>query len=283
MGTDVDRIANVPHAPELYAYASVLEPLPTWANVTPAIRQQYAALGFLSVAHAFTPDEVAAVNAWLFDVVREGPPDGVELQYEYAAADRLDQADAEARLDMVRKLMRFADTDPRPAAMAFHPQVLKVVGELLGAEPELFQDMALLKPPGLGREKPWHQDHAYFNLPQGTSVVGVWIALDDATPENGCMHFLPGRHCAGPLPHYNRRDWQICDTDILGDDTIMAAPLPAGGCLIFDGMTPHGTPANRSTARRRAVQFHYVPLGTPRITTEERLRLFGSEGGDATC
>jgi ectoine hydroxylase-related dioxygenase (phytanoyl-CoA dioxygenase family) len=64
-------------------------------------------------------------------------------------------------------------------------------------------------------ETPWHQDHAYFNLPEGTPVVGVWIALDDATPENGCMHFIPGGHREGPIAHFNRRDWQICDEEIL--------------------------------------------------------------------
>ena len=56
--------------------------------------------------------------------------------------------------------------------------------------------MALLKPPR-GREKPWHQDHAYFNLPLDTPIVGVWIALDEATPENGCMHVIPGSHREG--------------------------------------------------------------------------------------
>ena len=53
-----------------------------------------------------------------------------------------------------------------------------VVRRIIGEEPMLFQDMALLKPPRVGREKPWHQDHAYFDLELRTRVVGVWIALD---------------------------------------------------------------------------------------------------------
>ncbi|RYG34113.1 phytanoyl-CoA dioxygenase family protein, partial [bacterium] len=151
-----------------------------------------------------------------------------------------------------------------------------------GAEPEMFQEMALMKPPGIGREKPWHQDHAYFDLPEGTPVVGVWISLDEATVENGCMIFQPGGHRKGARPHFNVRDWQLCDSDALGAEHRVAAPLPRGGALIFDGLTPHGTAQNKSGSRRRAIQYHYVPAGTPRVK-DERLKIFGAEGFGATC
>ena len=79
--------------------------------------------------------------------------------------------------------------------------------------------MALLKPPGIGREKPWHQDHAYFNVAASQRIVGVWIALDAATPDNGCMYVLRGKHrdTASPnaYPHFAVRDYQICDTTVL--------------------------------------------------------------------
>jgi hypothetical protein len=134
----------------------------------------------------------------------------------------------------------------------------KLIGD---KEPEMFQDMALVKPPRLGREKPWHQDHAYFDYPLGMPVLGVWIALDAATIENGCMQLLPGRHREGPITHFQRRDWQICDNVIMGTKSV-AAPLPPGGLLLFDGLLPHGTPHNSSANRRRALQFHYAPAGS---------------------
>jgi hypothetical protein len=102
----------------------------------------------------------------------------------------------------------------------------------------MFQDMALLKPPMLGREKPWHQDHAYFDYPLGTPIVGVWIALDEATVENGCMQFLPGQH-RDPIIHFQRRDWQICDSTILGRESV-AAPLKPGGILAVCGPNAMG-------------------------------------------
>ena len=108
--------------------------------------------------------------------------------------------------------------------------------------PVLFQDMALLKPPG-GREKPWHQDCAYFNYPLGTTIIGVWIALDHADANNGCLHILPGTHREGPVNHFKRRDWQICDTDVQTERDVVV-PLAPGGCLLWHGMTHHGSPTN---------------------------------------
>jgi len=157
-----------------------------------------------------------------------------------------------------------------------------VVSRLFGErEPLMFQDMALLKPPRIGREKPWHQDHAYFDYPLDTPIVGVWIALDEATVENGCMQLLPGRH-REPLTHFQRRDWQLCDTAVLGTESV-AAPLPSGGLLLFDGKLPHGTPHNTSPRRRRALQYHYRPEDAQNCPTEVRLEAFGSEGKDVTC
>ena len=161
----------------------------------------------------------------------------------------------------------------------FTPALEQFLG---GAKAEMFQDMALIKPPRLGREKPWHQDKAYFEYPLGTPVVGTWIALDEATVANGCMQILPGRHREGPIPHFQRRDWQICDNVILGTKSV-AVPLQPGGMLFFDGMLPHGTPHNSSPKRRRALQFHYLPAGTKKCTPEERLKAFGGEGKNVTC
>ena len=148
--------------------------------------------------------------------------------------------------------------------------------------PVLFQDMGLIKHPHIGREKPWHQDCAYFNYPVGTTVVGVWIAIDAATEENGCLHIIPGSHREGPIPHFRRRDWQICDTDVAVPRNV-TVPLGPGGCLFWHGMTHHGSPTNRSAHRRRALQYHYRPESTVEMTTKERLAIFGGDELGVTC
>lgn len=250
-------------------------------QLSDADAEQFADLGYLAVRQVLAPAEVAEVLGGLAQVL-VAPGESV-VEYEAWAADRVESASGDERMDLIRKFMSFIQEDHRLTALARHPSILAVVRRLCGSEDvTMMQDMALLKPPGGGREKPWHQDNAYFTLEPGTPIVGVWIALDEATADNGCMHVMPGTHREGPVVHFKRRDWQVCDDDVdRSRDTMI--PLPPGGALFFHGLLQHGTPANRTTRRRRAVQLHYVPAGTPNIPDQRRLDIFGSEGKGVTC
>jgi hypothetical protein len=242
--------------------------------------------GYLAVRQAFDATEMRDALAGLLAVIAGAGADrfpGLDLQFEARVRERIDTIPPDQRQDHVRKLMRFVRHDPRLAAMAQQPSLTAVVRQIVGeADLVMFQDMALLKPPGGGREKPWHQDKAFFSIRTTSPVVGVWIALDPATPENGCMHVIPGSHREGPVVHFKRRDWQICDDAVEVARDVMV-PLEPGGCLFFDGLMHHGTPANRTTLRRRALQFHYTSASAPWGTEEDRLAIFGSEGKDVTC
>ena len=243
--------------------------------------EQFRRDGYLAVRNVLDPQTVQDVLAGLGAVLDMPGQDNV--QWEAWAKDKIDTARGVERMDLVRKFMWFTEKDPRTLSLAKNPAILKLVRALCGSdEVSMFQDMALLKPPGGGREKPWHQDNAYFNYEPGTPIVGVWIALDDATVDNGCMHVLPGTHVEGAVPHFQRRDWQLCDTSIdQGRDT--AVPLPSGGALFFHGLLHHGTPANLTNTRRRAVQLHYLPTATAQVPEERRLDIFGHEGKNVTC
>ncbi|HRK20741.1 MAG TPA: phytanoyl-CoA dioxygenase family protein [Fimbriimonadaceae bacterium] len=283
-----DSIPDREYDPRLYAPVAEVEPIASLAEFGPAQMEQYRTLGFVSVANVIDPERNIRIVKSLLRLADE-VPEGICVQFESAAEQDVLNLPIEERQDYIRKYMAFVKFDDVLCDLAYDPEILSVIERLLkDKDPtvdgvELFQDMALFKPPGIGREKPWHQDHAYFNVPEGTPVIGIWMALDEANLENGCMVFQPGGHLDGPVPHFSRRDWQICDSDVLAKGGSVAAPLPAGGALIFDGLTPHGTPSNRSGQRRRAIQFHYIPKGTPRTTTEERMRIFGSEGRDVSC
>ena len=281
---NVDGIAPQEYPDGLYAGAARVRARKGLPEDPAELESQYQEAGFVSIDGVYDPETVQGLIDALSDLAMRELPPKTQLQFENLAAGKdLAAMEVDERLDHIRKFMTFMGLEPRLDAAAREPRLLRVVEALVGSEVEVYQDMALLKPPGIGREKPWHQDHAYFDLPEGTPIVGVWIALDRVTPENGGMHFLPGGHREGIIPHFNRRDWQICDTEILARGQAVAAPLEAGGLVIFDGMVPHGTPHNRTNTRRRALQFHYIPQGVTRIPTEERLRLFGSEGRNATC
>lgn len=273
------------HAPDLYKPDGVAETLNGFDAIGDADLRRYEVDGFLAVEHAFDAAELAAASDGMNDFM-SGKVDGFKgVMFENAVRDRFAHLSAEERFDAVRKIFDFVAREPRLGAMAAHPRLLKAVSKLMGGRtPKLFQDMGLVKPPRIGREKPWHQDSAYFNYAPGTPVVGVWIAIDEAAVANGCMHVWRGGHKEGARIHFKRRDWQICDADMSASrKTVVAVPLKPGGALLFSGMLPHGTPTNHSPLRRRAVQFHYAPEDTVKVEEAERLKLFGSEGKNVTC
>ncbi len=297
-----------PHAPDLYDFDGVVEGIDGFGSVGREALRQYHEDGFLLVRGAFSAVLVDAAKSCLLELGTSDEPAIEGICFEGAIRDclpdlnekgdgrsksgrtkdlmmgcpddRLPDLDPQLRLKFVRKFMGFAGQNPPLGAVAKHPPLLQVVERFLDAPPKLHQDMALVKPPG-GREKPWHQDRAYFNVEAQAPVVGVWIALDEATPQNGCMRLVPRGHKAGPHLHFWRRDWQICDTDV--PLKRVAAPMAAGDCLLFDSLLPHGTPFNATAASRWALQFHYAAAGAPSTSDEHRLAVFGAEGKNVSC
>jgi phytanoyl-CoA hydroxylase len=268
---------------DLYRVAALTPGRPGFAAVREEDIEQFHTDGFLVVHDAFSLDAVQGAIDGLLYLLSGQHPTFTGVMYEKKAKPvDVTRLSTEERQDYVRKFMWFVEADQRLKALASHPDLLALVTRLIGAAPALFQDMALIKPPRIGREKPWHQDHAYFDLPLNTPVVGVWIALDEATVENGCMVIYPNSHRAGPVIHFQRRDWQICDTYDRKNGSL-AVPLKPGGALVFHSLLHHGTPANQSGQRRRAVQFHYAPASVQKTSKEARLAIFGPDGKDVTC
>ena len=243
--------------------------------------EQFHALGFLVIHKAFPRDLIEEARTGLRALILRRDADNIMI--ESAAADRFAGLPDDQRLNSVRKLMPIVGHDSRLRRVAEYQAMLRLLQRIMDEPPQLSQDMAMLKPPLIGREKPWHQDLAYFDYPAETCIVGVWIALDEALPENGCMMIVPGSQRDGPVTHWSRRDWQICDTDARAGECV-AVPLPPGGCLLFHCLLHHGTPPSRSRRTRWALQFHYRPESAlPYADSENRLRLFGAEGKDASC
>lgn len=273
----------VQHAPDLYDYAAEVPTIDDFDSVTDDDLARYQEQGVIAIRNAWTKEEVQSALAGLDHLIAGNEPAFQNIQFRADVRDRLETLTFDERLDSARRLLYFTDYDARLKAIAHKPQLLALLERLLGAPARLFQDMALIKPPQ-GREKPWHQDHAYFELTPQTRVVGVWIALDPAGPENGCMRFLPGWHRRGVFSHFQLRDLQICDAEMEGLQLErVAAPLPPGGCVLFDSYIPHGTPSNFTTSRRRALQYHYFTEAAQPITAAERVAIWGGEENGVAC
>ncbi len=273
----------IPYPEDLYNFGTVANSISGgFSSVSDKDISYFHQHGYLVIEDAFSPEEIQDAIDGMVYLMDGNNPDFRAIQFEPKLAKQKDEMNADERRDAIRKIFNFVSHESRLNALAAHAGLLSVLERIMQDSPVLFQDMALVKPKLFGSEKPWHQDCAYFNLEDGTTVVGVWIALDEATAENGCMHIIPGSHNEGPMIHFKRRDWQICDTDVpIARDTIV--PLQPGGCLFWHGLLHHGSPVNRSPHRRRALQFHYKPASSEDITTQERMDVYGSDGKDVEC
>jgi len=252
--------------------------IPTLEDVTSQDLKRFWQQGYLAIENVLTEDEVNSSIQAIMDIIH-GHVEGPHLQFVRPKDQLKNNNERELA---VRKLDRFVKFEPRLNAIAHHQGILNLLEKLFGDPPKLVQDQAILKPPTGGVEKPWHQDMAYGNLTYEKPVIGVWVALDQASLDNGCMHVIPRSHMDGPTPHYAVRDWQVCDTNVPVERDV-AVPLEPGGILIFHGMLYHGTPPNFSPKRRRSVQYHYAASTSEKMSPKEYKRWFTNEMTNAEC
>jgi phytanoyl-CoA hydroxylase len=278
---DRERIRQTLYRTDGAAMGSVLpEPVAAWTDEQLA---QYREQGYLAMNGLFDPSDVALATEALTDIAWRrvwNEKVGVQEEPYFSTGgddERID--DPELR---IRKLWMFCQADPRLAGLAKHPRLMPLLEQLIDPGFRMVQDMALLKPPFHGAEKPWHQDTAYFDYTPLGGVIGIWIALDAATVENGCMQVVPGSHLQGPAQHYHVRDCQIADGRVDVDQAVVV-PLEPGGALFFSGLIHHGTPPNMSADRRRALQFHYAARECTRMSIREHGELFDDGGAYAGC
>jgi len=121
----------------------------------------------------------------------------------------------------------------------------------------LYHDQALFKPALHGDEVPWHQDNGYWKF-KPANAISLWMALDDADEENGCMRFVPGSHKAGEAGHQRAGEY-IAQIKADADESLaVPVPLPAGSAVFHHCQTLHNTQPNRSMRQRRAWVRHFV-------------------------
>lgn len=154
------------------------------------------------------------------------------------------------------------DLDPAFDAFSRTGKLAAVARSIGFEQPVIIQSMYIFKPPHIGGEVVCHQDSTYIYT-EPESCVGFWFALEDATLENGCMHFIPGVH-KEPLRKRNHRNDQGKLVNEILDDTPfeMSAALPAeaptGTLVVFDGRAAHYSGPNTSDRSRHAYTLHVI-------------------------
>ncbi len=144
-----------------------------------------------------------------------------------------------------------------------NPKIVACVKDLLGENVIGWGSHFFCKMPGDGMAVAWHQDSSYWPL-SPTKAVTVWLAIDDADVENGCMRFLAASHLHGHLTYrksspeeHNVLNQAIDNPEQYGtpiDDT-----LQAGQISIHSDLLLHGSEPNTSNRRRCGLTLRYTP------------------------
>ncbi|MCR9255695.1 MAG: phytanoyl-CoA dioxygenase family protein [Alphaproteobacteria bacterium] len=150
---------------------------------------------------------------------------------------------------------------------ATHPDLLDIAGQLIGDDIILWGTTIFGKPAHNGKETPWHQDGEYYPI-RPLETLTIWIPLDDVTPENGPMRFIPGSHKAHELFSHS---WVagddktinlVCDADHFDEATAEDLILEAGQVSFHDVYMIHGSRANRTDRRRAAFIVRLMPASS---------------------
>lgn len=213
--------------------------------------------GYLAIDAITTPEEAAWLRQ-VYDrlfVQRAGREEG--NQFDLAGTD---EEGAEASLPQILSPVQYA---PELANALCRANALAIARQLLGPAAEYHGEHAILKPALHGAETPWHQDEAYWDGALDYNELSVWIPLQEASLENGCMHFIPRSHQLEVMPHHSiNHDPRIhgLEIDEIDAAQVVACPLPSGGATFHGPRMLHYTPPNRSAIPRRA---YILGFGTP--------------------
>jgi len=188
--------------------------------------------------------------------------------------DQFDLAgtDEDAQRPRLPQLMNPAKYAPELEGMPFRRGAYSLAQQLLGEHIQAGDEHAICKPAYEGAETPWHQDEAYWDPAYDYEALSIWMPLQAATLENGCMQFIAGSHRRGIVPHHSiGHDPRVhgLATDDVEPAQAVACPIPAGGGTIHHCRTLHYAGANRSAEPRRAYIMTFRLPPQPRTERRE--------------
>ena len=232
--------------------------------VTQAQIDQFDELGYFVVEDLYSPEELAELSR----ITDEAEDEAIaELKRQ---ADERFLISENGAITFAGQLVR---QKPEIRPFVKNEKILGICLDLVGPNVRMYHDQAVYKMTEKPRRFPWHQDNGYlFVEPQ--HYLTCWIALTDATIDNGCPQVAPGLHKDGTLAHYY--------VDTLGYECFeepptepLIAEVKAGGAVFFSSLTPHLTGPNFTNSTRKAYIVQYA-------SSDARVLEGSAEIGDAT-
>jgi phytanoyl-CoA hydroxylase len=217
-------------------------------RVTEDQARMFDHLGYFVLEDAFDPGALGS----MIDAI-----DPLEAQMEDALRQQEDGKLFIARADEITFTTHLVTQSEVLRNLVAVSPLREVAGDLVGPDVRLYWDQAVYKKPDTSTSFPWHQDNGYaFLSPQ--QYLTCWIALTDATRDNGCPWVVPGLHRLGTLAH------RLSDTGFVCLDNppnAEAVPVRAGSIVVLSSLTPHCTGPNRTDEVRKAYIVQYAPDG----------------------
>ena len=232
--------------------------------MTQAQIDQFDELGYFVVEDLYSPEELAELSR----ITDEAEDEAIaELKRQ---ADERFLISENGAITFAGQLVR---QKPEIRPFVKNEKILGICLDLIGPNVRMYHDQAVYKMTEKPRRFPWHQDNGYlFVEPQ--HYLTCWIALTDATIDNGCPQVAPGLHKDGTLAHYY--------VDTLGYECFeepptepLIAEVKAGGAVFFSSLTPHLTGPNFTNFTRKAYIVQYA-------SSDARVLEGSAEMGDAT-
>ena len=160
--------------------------------------------------------------------------------------------------------LRLLQTHAGMRKLMLDPRLGEAAAALAGVDGiRIWHDQALIKPP-YGNPTSFHLDNPDLSFSR-RDAISIWVALDDATLQNGCMYYLPGTHRTARYENVGigsnlggifkvYPEWREIDA--------VPAPVPAGSAVFHNGLVAHGAGANMTRRPRRAMTCAYMPDGS---------------------
>ncbi len=160
--------------------------------------------------------------------------------------------------------------------LLWNPAFLRPASQLLGASVRFWHDQIFYKPANHGGVVAWHQDYSYWTRTRPMAHLSCWIGLDDATRENGCVHYVPGSHRWNLLPITGLANDMDAIQALLSDEQKeqfrpVAIELKKGEASFHHPLMVHGSFENLTDRPRRAAVINVFRDGVVSSSNEPLL------------
>lgn len=226
--------------------------------ITDAQLAQYQAEGYVVLDRVFTVAEMEEVARW------------IEAHHQ-AHEERLKQVGKEgiSRAGEISFTSHLAEQDPALLQFVRRPEFVEIATRILGPDVDLYWNQSVYKEGHGDAEFPWHQDDGYTPV-DPSPYLTLWLAINDATVENGCLSILPGSHKGGIAPHASTPEGLSCHS-LSDPDQGIPVPIPAGSMVAMQSLMFHKSGVNRSAGMRKAYVIQYSVAGLRNARTGEIL------------